>query len=76
MSKTKGIVLSYEAADQVTLASLQDHREYLKKELKKHKKNPKTDKNPDGYWLHPDDVVKHKQLITAMDQLINYYGGE
>ena len=71
-----GFVIPFEVADQITLASLQDHRKYLKKELKKYNKNPKTDKNPDGYWLHPEDVVKNQQLVTAMDLLINYYGGE
>lgn len=63
------VKLSYEIADAITLASLKDHRKYLKKELKKWEKSPADN------WLHPDDVVRNKKLIDAMKILINYYGG-
>ena len=75
MSKIKGIELPVEVADQITLASLLDHRKYLKSELKQWKKNPRTDTNPDGYWLHPEDVVKNTELVKYFDGLIKYYGG-
>jgi len=54
---------------------LKDQRAYLKKELAQWKKNPKSDVNPTGYWLHPDDVVGNAQLITALDTIIAYFGG-
>lgn len=75
-NKPQGFVLPYDVADQITLHSLRDHRDYLKSELKQWKKNPKTDDNPDGYWLHPEDVTKNQQLIFHMDAIIEYYGGE
>ena len=31
--------------------------------------------NPDGFWMHPDDVVNNGTLIRAMNLLIGYYGG-
>ena len=62
----KGIEIDYETADRITLASLKDHRKYLKKDLKEYKK---------GKWLHPEDVVRNQEIITALDILIPYYGG-
>lgn len=73
--KAQGLTLSWETADQITLASLTNHRDYLKSELKKWKKNPKTDSNPEGYWMHPEDVSKNQILIHHMDAIIEYYGG-
>ena len=73
-NKLQGFVVPWEVADQLTVASLKEHRAYLKKELKQWSKNPRTDDNPDGYWLHPDDVVNHSHLIDHMDAIIKYYG--
>jgi len=75
MSKIKGVELPYEVADQITLASLKDHCKMLKSELKQWKKNPKTDANPDGHWMHPEDVSRNQILIHHMDAIIEYYGG-
>ena len=74
--KPAGIEIPFEVADGIVVASLQEQRKYLKTELKNWEKNPKTDDNPDGYWLHPKDVVNNTVLIRAMDELIKYYGGE
>jgi len=73
--KTQGLILPHETADQIALASLKDHRDDLKDELKQWRKNPRTDANPTGYWLHPEDVGKNKILIHHMDAIIDYYGG-
>jgi predicted metal-dependent hydrolase len=73
---TKGLEIPFEVADGIVLASLQEQRRYLKKELKKWEKNPKTDNNPTGVWLHPEDVVNNTVLIRAMDEIIKYYGAE
>jgi predicted metal-dependent hydrolase len=73
---SKGLSIPFEVADGIVLASLQEQRRYLKSELKQWEKNPKTDSNPDGYWLHPEDVVKNTVLIRCMDELIKYYGAE
>ena len=73
--RMKKIELDAEVADGIALAVLKEQRDYLKKELAKWKKNPKSDVNPTGYWLHPDDVVGNAQLITALDTIIAYFGG-
>ena len=73
--QAQGFTIPWEAADQITLTSLINHRGYLKTELKQWKKNPKTDDNPDGYWLHPEDVAKNTILIKQLDSIIEYYGG-
>ena len=45
----------------------------LKKELKQWKKNPKSDANPTGYWLHPEDVGINIQTIAALDLIISHF---
>lgn len=76
MSKTKLITLDGEAADRITVLTLIDYRSYLKKELKQWKKNPKTETNPDGYWLHPEDVSGNIQTIEALNLIIKHFGQE
>lgn len=58
--------IDYETAERITLLSLKDHKQYLKKELKDHKK---------GAYMHPEDVVHNTQLIEALEVIIKYYGG-
>jgi len=76
MSKRIGpITLDGEAADRITVLALKEQREYLKKELSDWKKNPRTDTNPGGYWLHPEDVAINTRMIEALTTVIKYYGG-
>ena len=70
------IELDGEAADRITVLNLQDYRTYLKKELAQWKKNPKTDSNPDGYWLHPEDVSGNMRTIEALNLVIKHFGEE
>ena len=70
------MTIPFEIADGITKANLIDGRNYLQSELDQWNENPKTEDNPDGYWLHPEDVVNNMNLIRAMNLLINYYGGE
>ena len=75
MSKRIGpITLDGEAADCITVLTLKEQRSYLKEELKKWKKNPKTEANPDGYWLHPEDVSRNEIMIHHLDAVIKYFG--
>jgi hypothetical protein len=67
MGKLKGLQLSYEAADQITVCLLKDHREYLKKELKQFE---------EGGYLHPEDVANNIKLVAAMDLILKYFGEE
>jgi len=62
-----------ETADRITSMNLKDYRAYLKKELKQWKKNPKSDANPKGYWLHPEDVGSNMQTIAALDLIISHF---
>ncbi len=59
-----------ETADRITALNLKDYRNYLKKELREWKKNPKTESNPNGYWLHPEDVTGNMRRIEALDLII------
>ena len=70
-----GIELPFEVVDGIVVASLKEQRDYLKNELKQWRKNPKTEANPGGYWLHPEDVGKNEIMIHHMDAIIAYYGG-
>lgn len=74
MSKRVGpITLDGEAADRITLLNLKEYRNYLKKELADWKKNPRSDDNPTGYWLHPDDVGNNMRVIDALNTVIKQY---
>ena len=70
-----GLVIPYEVSDGITLATLIDSRDYLQSELDKWNANPKSEDNPTGYWLHPEDVVNNMNYIRALNTLIGYYGG-
>jgi hypothetical protein len=74
MSKRVGpITLDGEAADRITVLNLKEYRSYLKKELSDWKKNPKTEDNPTGYWLHPEDVGNNIRVIEALNLVIKQY---
>ena len=76
MSKEKHVpkvFIDGETADRITALTLRDYRAYLKKELKQWKANPKTDDNPNGYWLHPEDVAGNIRTISALDLIISHY---
>ena len=62
----KGLEIDYDTADRITLLNLIDQRKYLKKELKDYRQ---------GQWLHPEDLFRNAEIITALDILIPYYGG-
>ena len=59
-----------ETADRITSLNLKDYRAYLKKELAQWRKNPKTEDNPNGVWLHPEDVTGNIRRIEALNLII------
>jgi hypothetical protein len=76
MTKRIGpITLDGEAADRITVLTLKEQRSYLKKELAEWKKDPKTDANPNGVWLHPEDVSGNEIMVHHLDAVIKYFGG-
>ena len=68
--------ISQEAADAITVANLIEWRDYLQSELDAWEENPKNEMNPDGYWLHPEDVVGNKKYIAACNLIIKAFGGD
>jgi len=60
-----------ETADRIASLNLKDYRANLKSELAKWRKNPKTDDNPKGYWLHPEDVSGNIRRIEALNLIIS-----
>jgi hypothetical protein len=72
----KKIKLNAEIADGIALAVLKQHRDYLKKQLKQWKKNPHSDTNPNGYWMHAEDIGVNTQHIAALETIIKYFGVE
>ena len=76
MSKRIGpITLDGETADRITLLNLKEYRGYLKSELAAWRKNPRTEDNPDGHWLHPEDVSGNTVAINALNLIIKHFGG-
>ena len=63
----KGLEIDYDTADRITPLNLIDQRKYLKKELKDYRQ---------GQWLHPEDLFRNAEIITALELLIPYYGGK
>lgn len=62
----KGLEIDFETGDRITLCTLKEHREYLKKDLKNYE---------EGIYLHPDDVVNNMEMIKHLTKVIDYFGG-
>lgn len=62
-----GFQLPWEAVDSIVLAALKEQREHLRTELYNHKVN--------GAWMHPEDVLRNRELIEHLTAIIDYYGG-
>ena len=58
--------IDFDTADRITLLLMKNNIKYLKEELEYHKK---------GKRMHPEDVVRHAEVIAALELLIPYYGG-
>jgi hypothetical protein len=69
MSKPQ-LSIDHETAGRITKLWLEDYRDYLKKELKDWKKNPKTDSNPTGIWMHPDDVIGNQRRVDVLTEIL------
>lgn len=55
------IEISYETADEITLANLKESAKSLKDMLKT--------------LTHPEDIVNYQEYLKATKVLIKYYGG-
>ena len=63
---SKKLEIDFETADRITVITLKEQRQYLKKELAAFKK---------GEYLHPDDVVNNTRVVQALDLVIKHFGG-
>ena len=62
------LTIPSEVADGITLATLQEQRNYLKEEIRLHLE--------EGQYLHPEDYHNSMtKLIPALEVLIPYFGG-
>ena len=68
--------IDYETADRITQLTLTDYRDRLQEELDKWNANPRGDTNPDGYWMHPEDVVRNCRTVKLINTLLEDFGGE
>jgi hypothetical protein len=49
----------------------------MQDELDKWNADPHDEEeNPDGYWMHPDDVVHAGKQIKRINKVLNDFGGE
>ena len=62
----KGLEIDFDTADRITVITLKEQRQYLKKELKDFNK---------GEYLHPEDVVNNTRVVQALDVVIKHFGG-
>ena len=63
------LTIPYDVADSITLATLQDHYDYLVEELKDHREN--------GAYMHPDDVRNSEEkYIPSLRIVIAFFGGD
>ena len=70
------IGLDIETCNNITRLTLTEYRDYLISELDQWNSNPKTEENPDGYWMHPDDVTGNMIRIKRLNLVLDDFGGE
>ena len=74
MSKRIGpITLDGETADRITLLNLKEYKSYLTAELTAWRRNPRTEDNPTGVWMNPEDVTGNVQAIAALGLIIKHF---
>jgi hypothetical protein len=70
-----GYVIPSEVADGIAVAVMKEYRGYMQHELDRWRADPKSDNNPNGYWMHPEDVGHTIRRIDALNLLIKDFGG-
>ena len=58
MNETIGCQIDYETVDRITVCGLQDYKDSLENQLKKH---------GEGSWMHADDVIHSQKMIEALE---------
>jgi hypothetical protein len=70
------ISLDIETCNNITRLTLTEYRDYLISELDQWNSNPKTEENPEGYWMHPEDVTGNMIRIKRLNLVLDDFGGE
>lgn len=70
------INLDMDTCNNITRLTLTDYRDMLQDELDKWNADPHDEENPDGYWMHPDDVVHAAKQIKRINKVLKDFGGE
>ena len=70
------ISLDIETCNNITRLTLTEYRDYLQSELDQYNANPRDEENPDGFWLHPEDVVGNMKRIIRLNKVLDDFGGE
>jgi hypothetical protein len=64
----RGVVLDFETADRITLATMKEQLGYLREEVRSH--------TEEGSYMHPEDYHNSMtKLIPSLETLIEYFGG-
>lgn len=57
-------------AQRITALCLKDYRDNMSSDLKKWRKNPKTESNPTGVWMHAEDVAGNIRRIDIIEEIL------
>ena len=70
------LAIDMETANNITRLNLTEYRDMMQSDLDQWNANPKDEDNPDGYWMHPEDVVHAMKQIKRINKVLNDFGGE
>jgi hypothetical protein len=70
------LTLDMETANNITRLTLTDYRDMMQDSLDRWNADPKDEDNPNGYWMHPEDVVHAMKQIKRINKVLNDFGGE
>lgn len=70
------LAIDMETANNITRLNLTEYRDMMQDSLDRWNADPKDEDNPDGYWMHPDDVVHSMKQIKRINKVLHDFGGE
>jgi hypothetical protein len=70
------LAIDMETANNITRLNLTEYRDMMQSDLDQWNSNPKDEDNPDGYWMHPEDVVHAMKQIKRINKVLHDFGGE
>jgi hypothetical protein len=70
------LAIDMETANNITRLNLTEYRDMMQSDLDQWNANPKDEDNPNGYWMHPEDVVHAMKQIKRINKVLHDFGGE